>query len=97
MIESRERALFTDPGLRKGFETSVGVTSTHLNIRRPKPTWGPSAESIIGSLTSQLQQIAVGDTDSVVCLLIAATNVTTPLFSAHSIRFQRLGSTLFAA
>ncbi len=56
-IESRKRALMNDPGLRKNFETSVGVTTTNLNIRRPKPTWVPCAASLIGSRCHHLQQI----------------------------------------
>ena len=56
-IESRKRALINDPGLRKKFETSVGVTTTNLNIRRPKPRWIPCAVFLIGSHSHDLQQI----------------------------------------
>jgi len=35
-IESRERALMHDPGLRKKIETSVGVTPANLIIRQLK-------------------------------------------------------------
>jgi hypothetical protein len=47
-IESRERALINDPDLREYFETSVGVSFTNLNIRQPKLTWIPWADSMIG-------------------------------------------------
>lgn len=62
-IESRKRALIGDPGLRKKFETSVGVTSTNLNIRGPRPAWVPCAGTMIGSRSFSLQQI-VGDTEN---------------------------------
>jgi len=74
-IESRERALINDPDLRKYFETSVGVSFTNLNIRQPKLTGIPCADSLIGSQSRGLQQIVSGIADSAVCRTVITDSI----------------------
>lgn len=66
-IKSRERALINDPDLRKYFETSVGVSSTNLNMRQPQLRLFPCSDSMIGYQSRGLQQIVTGIADFGVC------------------------------
>ncbi len=90
-IESRERALINDPDLRKYFETSVGVSSTSLNIGQPQLTTFPCLNSMIGCQSRGLQQIVPGIVDFGVCKI--GLYISLALLTSVFTRFARCAET----